>query len=201
MIVLISNHSGKVAKELAKSGKLGNLYSPNAQQKPISDYWALDNGRYICWDKGIEWNIDQYIKLLEWATKQKVKPKWALVPDIVGNKEETLKEWNKYYPLIKSYGFTPAFAVQDGMIPNDVPKDAEVIFVGGLTSWKWKNLHIWTTHFDRVHVGKVNAWKQMNYCLELGVESVDGTGWFRGCKRQLKTLTDYCNNIPLSLFE
>lgn len=200
MIIMTANNTGTVAKELAKSGKLGNLFSPKAQRKPISNFWALDNGRFITWSNGDEWNEEEYIKLLEWAKNQTTSPQWALVPDIVADKEETLKEWKKYLPLIKKYGFAPAFAVQDGMTVKDVPSEAEVIFIGGTTDWKWKTLSMWCENFKRVHVGRVNGRKQLIACMMHRVESVDGTGWFRGCKYQLNTLKDYCSNKPLGLF-
>lgn len=201
MIIMVANNSGSVAKKLAKSGKLGNLYSPKSQQKPISNKWALDNGRFITFKNNSEWSFEDYEKLLIWASHQKEKPLWALVPDVVMDKEKTISEFYKYLPLIQKYDFIPAFAVQDGMLPVDVPLEAKVIFIGGSTKWKWETLHIWSSSFDRVHVGRVNGRLQLQACLLNGVESVDGTGWFRGCKRQLNTLIDYCSNRPIGLFD
>ena len=68
------------------------------------------------------------------------------------------------------------------MTPADVPSEAEVVFVGGTKEWKLRNLTMWTESFDRVHVGAINSFKVLLRCQELGVESTDGTGWFRGPK-------------------
>ncbi len=84
-----------------------------------------------------------------------------------------------------------AIAVQDGMTPSDVPKEASVIFVGGTTSWKWRNLKTWTENFPRVHVGRVNTYKLLWMAHDAGAESADGTGWFRGDAKQLAGLTKY----------
>ena len=68
------------------------------------------------------------------------------------------------------------------MTPDDVPSEASVVFVGGTMEWKLRNLTMWTSAFDRVHVGAINTFKNLLRCQELGVESCDGTGWFRGPK-------------------
>jgi hypothetical protein len=77
------------------------------------------------------------------------------------------------------YGWPLAFAVQDGMTPSDVPGNAEVVFVGGTTKWKWDTAEMWAKSFPRVHVGRVNEVRRLWQCADLGIEPVDGTGWFR----------------------
>lgn len=198
--IFVANNTGTLARELAKSGLYGNLFSPDAQRKPAGKDYALDNGRFISWFNNTPWSEESYIKLLEWAKKQPIKPLWALVPDVVANKEATLKEWDKWLPIVKRYGFIPAFAVQDGMDIEDVPSEAKVVFVGGTKEWKWSTLEIWAKNFKRVHVGAVNSDKQLSLCVQLGVESVDGTGWFRGDKRQRDTIVNYCSGKPINLF-
>lgn len=61
-----------------------------------------------------------------------------------------------------------------------------VTFVGGTDEWKLPNLSMWTENFPRVHCGRVNPVRVIEYCERLGCESVDGTGWFRDPKRQDK---------------
>ena len=46
--------------------------------------------------------------------------------------------------------------------------------------WKIRHLRQWTDT-DRVHVGAINM-NNLLLCKELGVESCDGTGWFRGLR-------------------
>lgn len=38
---------------------------------------------------------------------------------------------------------------------------------------------MWCKNFKRVHVGRVNNERRLQYCEDIGAESVDGTGWFR----------------------
>jgi hypothetical protein len=72
-----------------------------------------------------------------------------------------------------------------------VPSGADVIFVGGTTEWKWRNLRQWTDNFPRVHVGRVNSEKLLWAAHEAGAESCDGTGWMRGGEERLADLWRY----------
>ncbi len=89
------------------------------------------------------------------------------------------------------YGWPLAFAVQDGMTVEDVPGDADVIFVGGSTEWKWRTVAMWCAAFQRVHVGRVNTYRRLWECHDAGAESIDGTGWTRGDQRQYRGLLAY----------
>lgn len=77
------------------------------------------------------------------------------------------------------------------MTPHDVPDDAEVVFVGGTTKWKWRNLRTWTDNFPRVHVGRVNSERLLWMAHESGAQSCDGTGWLRGGDDRLCELRRY----------
>lgn len=183
----------------AHPGKIGWLLGPSGWGKcrlqPWIDY-ALDNDAFAAWSSGTIWEEAPWLDMLERARRYKpTKPRWVLVPDSVGNKVETQKLWQKYAPIAAQYGWPLAFAVQDGMTPEDVPSDAEVVFVGGTTNWKWKNLTMWTDRFRRVHVGRVNELRRLLTCERLGVESVDGTGWFRDSQtgRRVMVLNAWLN--------
>ncbi len=66
------------------------------------------------------------------------------------------------------------------MTPSDVPIDTDVVFIGGTTEWKWRNVGRFVASFKRVHAGRVNWVDKLEYCDRIGVESCDGTGFFRG---------------------
>lgn len=191
MKIFPANNSASMIHYLAGRypDSLGHLYSPGGQRGPYEWLpYALDNGRFVAWSKGETWNEPAYFKLLDWATEagfRGYKPLWVLVPDVVANRADTLKEWERWYPTVHAYGFPLAFAVQDGMTPQDVPNEADVIFVGGSTAWKWNTLPTWTQSFPRVHCGRVNGWRGLRLCKQYGIESCDGTGWMRGDKAQL----------------
>lgn len=191
MMVMPANHSASIVHYWAGKypGRIGWLVGPSALPKTKLRSWlpfALDNDAYSAWSQKRDWDESAWLALLRSMTE--LKPMWALVPDVVANREATLERWDKYAPVVKAFGFKLAFAVQDGMTPDDVPQDADLVFVGGTTDWKWDNVKMWTSHFPRVHVGRVNGIERLWECEALRVESVDGTGWFRDSDGRGKAL-------------
>ena len=181
MIVMPSNNSKAIIHYWAGKGyPVGWLLSPADQYKTkINDYIpiAIDNGRYSVWATGKEWNEDNFINYLDYYTTEQTR--FVVVPDVVTNKDETLQEWEKWEKPLRQYNCPLAFVAQDGMTPEDVPSNADLVFMGGSYDWKWTNLRYFTEAFKRIHVGRVNTPQHLQTCKSLNVESVDGTGWFR----------------------
>lgn len=189
MMLMPSTHSSALFHYLSGRypGRLGWLFDPLYQAKTKLHPWvpfALDNGAFRAWVKQEPWDAEVWYSLLKRIGEAKRTPLWALVPDVVANREETLKNWQVYAPLIQGIDWPAAFAVQDGMGPADVPSDAKLVFVGGTAEWKWNTVELWAKSFPRVHVGRVNSLKRLRYCESLGIESCDGTGWFRDASRK-----------------
>lgn len=190
MLVMLANNTGaRVGYVAGKYGGIGHLYSPGAQRGPFEFLpYSLDNGRYPAFSSGKAWDEAAWLKMLTWAARSGQQPLWALVPDVVASRDGTLRDWDKYAPVVQRYGFRLAMAVQDGMEPSDVPAEAEVVFVGGTTAWKWRTLPTWSRYFKRVHVGRVNTYDRLIEAEHYCAESVDGTGWTRGDQYQWRGL-------------
>lgn len=194
MIVMPANNRGMQIGYLAGRfpGRIGHLYSIGGLSSLYSFMpFALDNGRYPCWANGTPWSEDAYLGMLDRVVEMGGKPLWVLVPDVVADRDGTLREWDKWCHRISAFGWPLAFAVQDGMEADDVPSEASVVFVGGSTEWKRSTMHGWCSSFARVHIGRVNTNKWLWECDEAGAESCDGTGWMRGDKDQLAGLVSY----------
>jgi hypothetical protein len=194
VIVMPSNNTGFDAGYLAGAyqGRFGHLFSPAGWRKPRWGLpYALDNGAFARWDEAAFVNMVQTVAGLVTTRTIVNPPLWVIVPDVVADRAATLERWREWAPKLKPFGWPLAFAVQDGMTQDDVPNDAEVIFVGGSTDWKWRTVWDWTRHNRRVHVGRVNGYEWLWRCHEAGVESCDGTGWFRGRLEQLLGLKQY----------
>lgn len=203
MQVMPSNNSGIRVGYLAKSfqGRLGWLIGPGGWRK--SPAWmptALDNGAYGAWINKTPWDEAKWWKLV--TTAYETSPLlWAVVPDVVTNKDATLAAWHKWAPIMRrEFPNLPlAFAVQDGMVPRDVPSGVHTVFVGGSFDWKWDNLDMWTNSFPRVHVAKVNTRKRLWQADKAGAVSCDGTGWFQFGDAKIQELEDYLtlsNKLP-----
>lgn len=194
MLVMPANNRGIVAGWLAGRfpGRIGHLYSPGSMTRAYDFIpFALDNGRFPAWAHNKPWDEHAFLGLLERVALCGHTPRWLLVPDVVADRDGTLLEWDRWSPQLRRYGWPLAFAVQDGMTTDDVPGDADVVFVGGTTDWKRKHLHDWCEAFSRVHVGRINTDKWLWECHEAGAESCDGTGWMRGDQRQFAGLLTY----------
>lgn len=167
-------------------GSVGVLTAPSYGTKVPIDPWmpfVLDNDAFTCWRDKKPWIESAWVEFIRRVRMTGLKPLWAAVPDVVGNREATIANWPKYSPLIKRIGWKVAFCVQDGMTELDVSSDADIVFVGGTDDWKFPNLARWTGSFKRVHCARVNAPEMIERCDELGCESVDGTGFFRDPSR------------------
>ncbi len=198
MIVMPANWSKATVHYWAGRypGLLGHLYSPGSQRGPYPWLpYALDNGRFVAWSSKAEWDAPAYLQLLEWAGSSRPRPSWALVPDVVADREGTLREWDRWAPIVAAHGFPLAFAVQDGMTASDVPSEAAVVFVGGSTAWKLKTAHEWCDRFERVHIGRVNTYGRLLWAQRVGAWSVDGTGWGRGDRYQLAGLQRWLEEV------
>lgn len=192
MIVMPANVTRPLVREWAEKypDSLGNLFSPRETRSPLPGVpFALDNGAFIAWRNGTPWSADDFRALV--ARYAPLAPSWILVPDVVTDRAATLDAWDRWADELRATGCPLAFALQDGMTPDDVPRDADVVFLGGSTYYKRATLNLWAQHFPRVHVGRINTEKWLWRCHAAGVESCDGTGWFRGRRAQLEGLVSF----------
>ena len=200
MMVMLGNHSSPPIHYWAGKypGKVGWLVGPSGMTKTkVREWlpWALDNDAFSAWEHETPWNEGLYWKFLDWAKLQRCEPRWVAVPDVVTNPEATLKNWEKFSPRVQEYGWDLAFVAQDGMSPKDVPKNADLVFIGGTYKWKWRYVPTFAANCPRVHVGRVNTLFRLRRCDELGVESVDGTGWFRRPEKDFFKLEDFFSGV------
>lgn len=204
MMVMPANNAKLEVGYLAGKypGRVGHLYTPASYPKMPYGEWlpyALDNGRFAAWKQAQEnggawqnwWDAEQFLSMVHHYADCKQKPLWVVVPDVLGDREATLREWKLWVPTLSPLGIPFAFAVQDGMTERDVPPEASIVFVGGTTNWKWLNFDRWVKAGLRTHVGRVNGYSYLKDCHRAGIESVDGTGFFRGDQKQLHGLRSY----------
>jgi hypothetical protein len=205
VIVMPSNVTGFWCGYLAHKyeGKpvgLGHLFSPGFQLKrgPVMRY-ALDNGAFGCWKNGTRFDVAAWRKLLEWAHCADPAPLWCLVPDVVGDRDATLRNWDAYAPEVQRMGWPLAFAAQDGMTFADVPTEAAIVFIGGSDEFKAEALFPWCARFP-CHVGRVTALDHLRLVLRAGAKSCDATGYFRTDRQRhdLETFLAEANGESLS---
>ncbi len=192
---MVSNATGIEVGLLAGRypGRIGHLFSPKGERGPwVEIPYALDNGAWPAFKNAREWNEAEWRALLAWAALSGIRPLWAVVPDVVGNRDATIARWPLYSQHVRAHGWRCAFAAQDGMTFDDVPDDECVIFLGGSTEWKLAAIDPWCARFpNRVHVARVNTWGRLVKCWRAGATSVDGTGWFHKTGNQSNDLRKF----------
>ena len=136
--------------------------------------WAADNGAFA------KFREEAYLRMLENHLPWKDTCLFAVAPDVLANHRKTLELWTNWHPCVRSMDYPVAFVAQDGC--DKVPwKELDVLFIGGTNEFKDRlavpiireaqEQGVWT------HVGRVNGRRRVRYCLELGVQSIDGTGF------------------------
>lgn len=187
MIVMPGHNCGTWWGYLAGKyyGRIAALMTPRLRCKPVPFApYAIDNGAFAGFDE------ISFLKMIE-QLKGSKPPLWIVVPDVVGDKEATLRLWNEWEPRLRPLRWPLAMAMQDGMTPDDFKGD--IAFIGGSTRWKWRNLSMWKD-VPRFHVGRVNTERHLWQAHEMGAESCDGTGWFRDATEEVPKLIRYLEN-------
>jgi hypothetical protein len=198
MLVMPANNCKAVVHFLAGRypDLVGHLYTPSGFRGPY--FWlsyAVDPETYAPWVKGEAWDPAPFEELLPKLERADIPPRWVIVPDRPGSRDDTLRMWDEWEPRLRRYGWPLALAIQDGMTPQDAANvGADVLFVGGTTDWKrdqLRHLHLWRRVCERIHVGRINGPRWLWLCAEQQVESCDGTGWFRGDPVQTAGLMEF----------
>lgn len=134
--------------------------------------WIGDNDAF----HGL-FNETSFTNFLTKAAPYQSRNIFIACPDVLSDAQATSERWNQYAPLIRSHNFQPAFVLQDGHEPDNIPPDAPALFLGGSTDYKFSDQaraclragSRWT------HIGRVNSQKRLQYFQSLGAHSADGT--------------------------
>ena len=172
MMVMPANNTSGIVHYLAGAypGSIGLLISPSGWRiPPWYMPFALDNGAFTGFDP------PAFIDLLCKA-RMFHQPLWVVLHYKVADPVETNRLWHQWHWQIN---YPLAFVAQDGHLPQDVPKNASAVFVGGSTDWKLTQAHIFKGVTPWLHIGRVNTARRLEWAEEIGADSVDGTGFFR----------------------
>lgn len=166
---------------ISEKNYLGAIIGPihGYKLRPEWDVIA-DNG---CFSN--KWKEDTWYQWISNFNEKGVHPRFVVCPDVVdlsGENEthpETLDLWNYWAPKIRKLGHSPAFVLQRGAKYNNLPSDAEYLFIGGDTEFKLgKDVEkICEVFSDKlwIHMGRVNSKKRLNLAKSWGCKSADGT--------------------------
>jgi hypothetical protein len=198
MIYLAANNSG--VYRLARMGwPVGMMFSPAGQRRPKHGIpYAIDNGLYHPFgsdpkpaaERGAVYGLLAKVSREAWPPLL-----FAVVPDMPYDAAETYRLLATHAPVMRNlFPTVPlALAVQDGMTPKvavHVAKRAGCswLFVAGSDAWKDATVGEWVDRGHAaglsVHMARVNERRRLMLARDVGVDSADGTGMWRGDREQ-----------------
>jgi hypothetical protein len=172
-------NGGPAIDRFGPTGRVGRLVSPRSGNAiPSSLPWAADNDAYRAWDER------RFLAMLRYLDN---RPGCLFVaaPDVVGDARGTLDRFDDWRWEIVGRGLPVALVAQDGLEGLAVPWDEfDALFIGGSTAWKLsaaaEDLGREATRRGKwLHMGRVNSRKRIRHALEIGCDSIDGTGFSR----------------------
>jgi hypothetical protein len=154
--------------------------------RPEGFPFALDNGAWSAYQRGVAWDADAFLRAVQLLG---ARADFIIVPDIVGDARRSHKRSMAWFPFLLGHTRTLLLAVQDGMSEEVLRPylGANVgIFVGGTTPWKLATMGRWGALAHRVgcylHVGRVNTARRIARCAAIGADSFDGSSVTRYAK-------------------
>lgn len=177
-MIYYANPCTEQVRDSMSAGLLGCITTPDQGNVVFPDEWDMiaDNGCFSAkWEERSWW---------AWLLDQPRRYRFAVCPDVFhpdGSEchAETVQRWERYGLRMRIAGFVPAFVCQVGATADNLPDDADVLFLGGTTEWKlgpdaWAIAKRWRgTRW--VHMGRVNSERRMVTARAMGCHSVDGT--------------------------
>jgi hypothetical protein len=176
-VIYFANPSTDDIRDQIAAGALGCITTPKQGNVTFPGEWDViaDNG---CFSS--KWDHKSWI---DWLVDLPRTVRFAVCPDVFFPSgapchEQTLERWERYGGMIERAGFTPAFVLQNGATPDNLP-DAPVLFIGGDDAYKLGPV-VWDIAQryagERwIHMGRVNSLRRFRTARTLGCRSADGT--------------------------
>lgn len=188
MIVYVPVGNGPLRREIVSLGHGMIVCRPNFRFPKLDCPWIFDNGAFVDFLNKEEFKEAQFVRCVDRLVKVQPckRPAWCVTPDIVADKRSLgfSVGWRKDLPNSLNW----FLAIQDGMEFAHVENALATakfsgLFIGGSTDWKNQRGAEWClwgrAHKLPVHIGRVNGWKRLQWAVNIGADSVDGTGWTR----------------------
>ncbi len=195
-MILLASGSALIARYGGEPW-LGQLLCPRSRNAIVLPLWAADNAAFSTFD------AVAYRRMVDEIATMPTRPLFVTVPDVVGNAHETRWRFADWYPVLKPFRLPLAYVLQDGELAPPWPL-ISAVFVGGSTAFKvGPEARAFITEAQRrgkwVHMGRVNTIRRLMYAQQLGVDSVDGSGFARFPDAMLPRFRRVNDNAQLAL--
>jgi hypothetical protein len=137
--------------------------------------WGMDCDVF----SGPGYNEDAHLAFIERLTPMHATCLFMVVPDVPGDGAATRVLWEHGLPLYAITGLPLAYVMHDGCEQEDLPEEADVMFLGGTDPWReaWGAVMLQRAADlgKRTHVGRVNSRRRVTNLALLHADSCDGT--------------------------
>ena len=205
MIVYVGAGEGEF-RELVVAAGHGQMASrqTGSWRIPSIGPWALDNGAWIDFKHFRQFDTEQFLDRIARLSDlpDDRLPDWCVVPDIVANRMSLPFSLRWRQALSKSDRRLKWYlAVQDFMTFDDVQaalcaEPFDGLFIGGSDAWRSGTVEQWIGFgHDQglpVHLARANGPNKLQWAVNMGADSIDGTGWVRAYYKWLPHL----QNVP-----
>lgn len=174
-------------RESAPSFDHGMMMASSLTNK--DEPWALDNGAFVCWNRGEHWltsgRAEAFVRQVKRIHEKPRQPDFVVLPDVVADAEQTVRRSEQWATIIREeFGLTnlPLYvACQNGMglawvIALAGRVNADGIFVGGDMDYKQSMVPKLVETDYTVHIGRPGSLVWANH---VGADSVDSTSIVR----------------------
>lgn len=166
----------KVENAVHSRFSLGRMFVKNRPNPRAGEMWALDNGAFSCFRQGKPFNAGLFRKRL--AATYDTPPQFVMLPDVVGDRETTLKWANQW--LDGHEGEWPWYLViQDGMAGEDLaPFWGRIrgLFLGGTDRLK-ADAQYWCdlahSKGKKFHYGRASTPRKLAHAIRCYSDSAD----------------------------
>lgn len=201
----------KANREACRELGVGLMMCDGYRDPSAYPFFAVDNGAFSAWKQGKRWNPATFLHILTRCAEEGRTPEFAVLPDIVGGGEESLRLSMAWHTALDASfpGTRWALAVQDGMDPVTVhsyavPYGVSTIFVGGTMEWKLATMGQWAEFAHKYdmdcHVGRIGTVERMMVAERSGADSIDSTTWVQRNGSLRRHVTEYRARTSLEDF-
>ena len=181
---LYTARSGRANKDTAIKNGVGLLIVDHWTDPTAYPYFAIDNGCYSAYARGVPWDPAPFMHNLHKARELGLRPDFAVLPDIVAGGGASMSKSIRWRNVLQAEfpGIPWYIAVQDGITPDMIPDmGISGIFVGGTKPWKLATMRIWAEYAHRhgigIHVGRMGSLEDILGAHDAGADSIDSTTW------------------------
>lgn len=211
-MLYFGNPSSGPVRDAMSAGRIGCIVTPGQGNViPHGAPWIADNGRFsaqeaddgtpLVGDLSPRWPGD--LRYTAWLGKYRSRAadcRFVIAPDQPYDMTRTLELAGRWLHDIRRMGYPAALALQNGAESLRIPwADADVICLGGDTTWKTSPAAAWLARkaHDRglpVHMLRVNSLKRIRQAWGMHCDYCDG-GFLRYPDRRFPELLGWISNL------